>query len=160
MYFEDDIIYLSPEKITDHHGDVVLPSPCVVLAGSFLKLCCLDWAAGLRITKLWLGVGDIKKSPWAEAPRGDCDRSWTKKQTSQGWQGGSDAHGHTDAPTHAHSRGDLLRRMMTQSRMATRAPVVRPSEKGRTSGLQDCMFPRLSQAHTRTISVLVLLWMG
>lgn len=51
----------------------------------------------------------------------------------------------------------LLRRMMTQSRMATSAPVVRPSEKGRTSGLHDCMFPRLSQAQTRTTSVLVLL---
>lgn len=50
--------------------------------------------------------------------------------------------------------------MMTHSSMATRAPVVRPSEKGRTSGLHDCMLPRLSQAHTRTISVLVLLWMG
>lgn len=55
------------------------------------------------------------------------------------------------------NRGDLLSRIMTQSSMATRAPVVRPSEKGRTSGLHDCMFPRLSQAHTRTISVLVLL---
>lgn len=35
MYFEDDINYLSPKKFTDHHGDFVLPSPCVVLAGSF-----------------------------------------------------------------------------------------------------------------------------
>lgn len=47
--------------------------------------------------------------------------------------------------------------MMTQSSMATSAPVVRPSEKGRTSGLHDCMFPWLSQAQTRTMSVLVLL---
>lgn len=75
---------------------------------------------------------------------------------------------YTRSHTHAHTKRTLaleggrglLRRMTTQSSMATSAPVVRPSEKGRTSGLQVCMFPRLSQAHTRTISVLVLLWMG
>lgn len=47
-----------------------------------------------------------------------------------------------------------------QSRMAMSAPVLRPAGRSKASALQDCMFPRLSQVHTRIVSVPVLLWMG
>lgn len=54
----------------------------------------------------------------------------------------------------------LLRSIKMQSNMATSAPVLRPAESSRASVLHVCTFPRLSQAQTLTVSVLVLLWMG
>lgn len=53
-----------------------------------------------------------------------------------------------------------LSSMMIQSKIAMRAPVLRPAASSRASVLHDCTFPRLSQAHTRTVRVLVLLCIG
>lgn len=50
--------------------------------------------------------------------------------------------------------------IMMQRRMAIRAPVLRPVGWTKASALQDSIFPRWSQAHTRIVTVSVLLWMG
>ena len=47
-------------------------------------------------------------------------------------------------------------RMMMQRRMAISAPVLRPAGRSRASVLQDCMFPRLSQAQTWILVLLRL----
>jgi hypothetical protein len=53
-----------------------------------------------------------------------------------------------------------LRRIITQSRIATRAPVLSPAELVWASALHSSMLPSRSQVHTRTVSVPVLLCMG
>lgn len=49
---------------------------------------------------------------------------------------------------------------MTQSKMATRAPVLRPARAVSASALHSFMLPSRSHEHTRTVRVLVLLCIG
>lgn len=59
-----------------------------------------------------------------------------------------------------HIQSYLQRSMMAHRRMATRAPVLRPGELLRASGLHSSMLPSWSQVQTLTVSVPVLLCMG
>lgn len=61
---------------------------------------------------------------------------------------------------HVHCGWYSLSRMMTQSRMATRAPVLSPALAVSASALHSFMLPSRSQVHTLMVSVLVLLCMG
>lgn len=54
----------------------------------------------------------------------------------------------------------LPSRMITHSRMASRAPGLRPRGRRKALVLQFRTEPETSHAQTRTLSVPVLLWMG
>lgn len=57
-------------------------------------------------------------------------------------------------------RHDLPRSMTIHSKMDITAPVLRPTGRKTASAVQDRREPSVSQAHTRTVRVPVLLWAG